>query len=239
MTDRSHPGGTWRDKTGTEYEADCDEPSAGQLVHLRHGLDADADDAGAEDLETIWFPPDEIAALAEAASDDHPDARARTLQPLISAHGPLDQMIMVADLALAPGEGPAMDAAHARDQVTATSSRRRFRDARPALRDLTGFRVMQAFCRDMPVIVTTYSSSPLVHQHCLVNGAFAVVEKPAPQKATNKFDMRTARNRAIHALELSARQNSKALDVVVAHYATLITSEVLKAISARVAHSSA
>lgn len=234
LTDRTFAGGVWHDATGTPYESSHDELSAGQLLHLRHGLDTYVEE-NADLPEIVWFPRNEIDALTEACRIEHPDERARSLETLITVHGGLDQMIMIADLALTRDEARRMEDAGARDEVHGTSRRRRFRDPRATLRSLTGFRLMQTFSRHMPVIVTTYSTSPIVLQHCLVSGAFAIVRKPVEQRSTtHAFDMHTARGRAIHALEVSARCNADSLDVVVAHYAMTMASEVLKAVSARV-----
>jgi hypothetical protein len=142
---------------------------------------------------------------------------------------------MVVDLALGQGEAKLLDDAGARDTVDGRPrTRRTFRDPRPTLSETSGFRIMRAFASTMPVIVTSYSSSPLVKQFCLVNGAFAVVEKPVPQRnEETNFDMFTAAKQKVHARENSARQNGNPLDVVVTYYAMTIVSEVLKAISFR------
>lgn len=238
FTDRGFAGGTWWDKKGgTPYESSNDERSAGQLLHLRHGLDTYAEETQCVP-RVKWFPQERLHTLAEAARHDHPDERARALLEQLRDYGRFDQMISVVDLALSEDEARKLEACGGRQQVHGTSRRRRFSDPRPTLRKLTGFRIIEALSPQVPIIATTFASNPLVLQHCLVSGAFAIVRKPVEQMATHRFDMQTARTRAIPALELSARRNSNALDVVVVHYGMLIAAEILKAVSARVLSSS-
>ena len=244
LTDRHHAGGDYHQPSGVIHHESGEERAAGQLIHLNHALKAfvanerEAVDDEREAVAAVRakiFPLDQLGQLSEAAAIANSEKRTWALQELMSRFGDLDQMILVVDLALAPGEAERLDAAGARDVVTATSRLRKYRDARSVLRETSGFRVMQALNALAPVIVTTYSSSPLLKQHCLVSGAFAVVEKPVMQRHKKDFDMFTAAQRTVPARENSARANGRALDVVVTHYATTIASEVLKAMSARIA----
>lgn len=224
----------WEHPAGQAYEPGMGERAAGQLGHLRQGLEAL--EGGADAVLPVLFPLTQIPQLVAASHIEDDEVQKAGLQSLLKEHtgaDSLDSLIMVIDLALGHGEAKLLDNAGARDTVDGRPrTRRTFRDPRQTLTDTSGFRIMRAFAGTIPVIVTSYSSSPLVKQLCLVNGAFAVVEKPVPQRdEKTNFDMFTAAKQKVHARENSARQNENALDVVVTHYATTIVSEVLKAIS--------
>jgi hypothetical protein len=223
------------DESGTPYKSANNEPGEGQLAHLRHVLlDVDGDMIPPE---AKLYPTERAALdlLYNATRANERLERSRALKDVLRTYGDLTRMVLVADLALLPNEGKRMERAQAPKNGPHGSGP--LRDPRKTLRTLTGFRIVEALRDEMPVIATTYSRSPLVAQHCLVSGAFAVVGKPVPQRDKNPLDksqpmdMATARQRSIAQLEDNAKRNRHHLDVLVANYATTIVSEVLKAIA--------
>ena len=232
-------------KTQVPFRNACNEPGEGQLAHMRHGirhLEAESDHADPFP-QVVVFPirrlPDLIALASEAkptagpAREDSPafdalrDAIARSFTP----------DILIVDLALQHDEvkllrDPEVGGNdHLTDHDIAQPQPRALADPREKLRELTGFKILRAYAGRMPVIVTAYWRNPLVAQHCLVSGGYAFVRKPVPSLADNQFDMRRASlDVKAAALDLSAKENSRALDVLVVDYLTNVANEVLKAL---------
>jgi CheY-like chemotaxis protein len=235
-------------KTGDRFEDACNEPGQGQLVHLRYLIDqlesmrrypenqiSETDIIPAARL----FPLDALSELIKVAQEFDPEyghridehrAECRNLRAVINRVCPPD--ILVVDLALSSSEA---------DRALAAGGGVSFNenepdalpDPREVLRSLTGFKVLRAYSRSIPVIISSYMSNPLVAQHCLVNGAFAYIRKPVLSKTDNAHDFRRAAEIGITAMDKSAKMNTRSLDVIVTHYLTSAVSEVLKAMYAK------
>lgn len=233
-------------KTGDLFENSCREPGQGQLVHLRHlveRLELMRDDPENE-IRDIYptarlFPLDALSELIQVAADfepgyghkmedDRPECRA--LCEVVDRFYPPD--ILIVDLAMSQEEGERMLSAGGLDTFSEDQPRT-LSDPRDALRALTGFKLLRAYARKVPVIVTSYWPNPLIAQHCLVNGAFAYVRKPVLAKADHSQDFRHAAELGTTAMDKAAKENASTLDVVVVHYLTDAVSEVLKAMTAR------
>ena len=230
---------------GAGYPDACGEPGRAQLRQYRHALEKLPDEffsvAGVQDepaRPTVeLFPLNSLGSLLGAGAqvtvgdsyDDVPD-----LDGLRAQTDEYSPDILLVDLALSDDEVGAMvrrggDRAPRRRLGITRYHRTRLKDPRPALRQLTGFKLLLAYARDTkkPVIVMTYSRNPLVYQHCLVSGAFGMLQKPVDRR-----DMARARGREIYALELDARRNEDALAVLVTHFLTAAAAEVVRAMIA-------
>lgn len=233
-------------KTGDRFEDACNEPGQGQLVHLRHlieHLELMRLDPGNE-IPDIFptarlFPLDALSELIQVAKTYQPkyghrmeedSAGCLSLREVVDRLCPPD--ILIVDLAMCDPEVERMKVCGGQGLVSEDAPNV-LPDPREDLRTLTGFKVLRAYSRSVPVIVTSYLSNPLVAQHCLVNGAFAFVGKPVPGVADNKHDFRHAAEVGATALDRTAKMNTRPLDVVVTHYLTHAASEVLKAMNAR------
>jgi CheY-like chemotaxis protein len=98
-------------------------------------------------------------------------------------------------------------------------------DIRETLDKLTGFRVLRT--RLEPpylMIATTYAKNPLVVQHCLNHGAYAVVLKPVPGDQMPDPDELPAKE-----LERLALDGRKTKAVLIHQYLQALAAEVLKA----------
>jgi CheY-like chemotaxis protein len=220
-------------RTARHFQDAAGEPGQGQLSHLRQAMDTSTNQGERLSYPSVHvFPPHELSRLKKPTREPHLDDRRELLNEIFLDQPSLRAVpdILIVDLALLPGEGHAMEVAGAMEEVGA-AHRDPIADPRGALREVTGFKLLEAFGRRMPVIVTTSARNPLVAQHCLVNGAFAVIVKPVAA-SSDGFDFKTALNRQFDVLELSARRNASTLDVVVAHYLTQAACEVLKAMAA-------
>jgi hypothetical protein len=232
-------------KTGDRFEDACREPGQGQLVHFRHLIEhleimkADPDNEITDIYPTArLFPLDALGDLIQVAETFNPEyghkieedrVECRALRAVIDAFCRPD--ILIVDLALSKSEGERM-LGEGRDTVDEEEPHI-LADPRGVLRTLTGFKVLRAYARSIPVIVTSYWPNPLVAQHCLVNGAFAYLRKPVPPIADNGHDFRSAVEIGTTAMDRAAKMNAGPLEVAVTHYLTDAASEVLKAMNAR------
>jgi len=234
-------------KTGDRFENACCEPGQGQLVHMRHLIDhlefmkQDPENEIPDIFPTArLFPLDALSELIKAAGDFTPqyghkmeDDRTgcRELCAIVDLFCPPD--ILIVDLAMSESEGTRM-LETGLDTVD-DSHPSSLPDPREVLRTLTGFKLMRAYARSIPVIVTSYWPNPLIAQHCLVNGAFAYVRKPvlSVNASGNQHDFRHAAEIGTTAMDRAAKMNSGPLEVVVNHYLLDAASEVLKAMNAR------
>ena len=234
-------------KTGDRFEDSCSEPGQGQLVHLRHLIEhielmrADPEN---EIPDIVFptarlFPLDALSHLCQVAKDFEPQygyrveedsAECRGLRAVVDDFCVPD--IIVADLA--------MDADEAARMVEAggliafdVNDPQALSDPRDVLRTLTGFKLLRAYARSVPFIVTATWSNPLVAQHCLVNGAFAYVRKPVLTTAENGIDFLHAAHIGTIEMDKGAKTNRSPLEVVVGNYLTDASTEVLKAMNAR------
>jgi CheY-like chemotaxis protein len=148
--------------------------------------------------------------------------------------------VLVVDLALSPEETETLINAGGNVEPTPDdfSKGQSLKDPREELEVLTGFRVLNAYKSRIPVVITSYARNPLVAQHCLLNGAYAVLRKPVVDRCGETssdpfgFDMATASHLGVDGLEKSASNNDNMRDVLVVHYLTAAAGEVLKAVSA-------
>lgn len=234
-------------KTGDLFKDACGEPGQGQLVHLRHLIDhlewmrGDYENQIPEQIfpTARLFPLDALNDLILAADKFNPKYGHRMeedcseyhdLRCVVNQFCPPD--ILIVDLAMSESEAKRIINAGGSETISANQPDVP-PDPREVLRTLTGFKVLRAFARSVPVIVTSYVANPLVAQHCLVNGAFAYVRKPVLNSAEDRHDFRHACDIGITAMDRAAKTNSRVLDVVVTHYLTDATSEVLKAMNAK------
>ena len=232
-------------KTGDRFEDASYEPGQGQLVHLRHlieHLELMKADPGNEITDIFptarLFPLDALGDLMQVAEAFKPEyghqieedrVECRALRAVIDAFCRPD--ILIVDLALSRSEGERM-LSTGLDKVDEEEPHI-LADPRGVLRTLTGFKVLRAYARSIPVIVTSYWPNPLVAQHCLVNGAFAYVRKPVGQVTDNGHDFRHAAEIGTTAMDRAAKMNIGSLEVAVTHYLTDAATEVLKAMNAR------
>ena len=233
-------------KTGDRFEDVCQEPGQGQLVHLRHLIDhlelmrLDPESEIPDIFPTTrLFPLDALGELCQVAAKFQPkyghrveedSAECLNLRAVVDRFCPPD--ILIVDLAMCDSDIARMAQSGGRATVSEDAPAV-LPDPRGDLRTLTGFKLLRAYSRSVPVIVTSYLSNPLVAQHCLVNGAFAFVGKPVPGVADTGHDFRHAADVGSTALDRAAKMNKRPLDVVVTHYLTDAASEVLKAMNAR------
>lgn len=229
------------------------EPGQGQLVHLRHLFDylerckrndSEWPEIPADPLERFpavhIYPIEDLSELVKIARTFQPayghkiesgrDGCAELQAALTRFRDTVD--VLVVDLAMTRDEVEAMVAAGAEDAFDPASPAP-LRDPRPKLRELTGFKLLRAFAREMPVVVTAFWPNPLVRQHCRVNGAFAYVQKPILTRSeANNFDFESAVSIGVVPMDKSAKINASPLDVVVVEYLTDAAAEVVKALLA-------
>jgi CheY-like chemotaxis protein len=234
-------------KTGDRFEDACNEPGQGQLVHLRHlieHLEMERDDPENEIPDIIvptarLFPLDALSHLCQVAEAFEPNYghkieedrdECRDLRTVVDRFCAPD--IIVADLAMNADEAGRMIEAGGLDTFNANDPHS-LADPREVLRTLTGFKLLRAYARSVPFIVTATWPNPLVAQHCLVNGAFAYVHKPVLTTAENQVDFLHASEIGTTAMDKAAKTNKSPLEVVVVHYLTDAVTEVLKAMNAR------
>ncbi len=232
-------------KTGDRFEDAEREPGQGQLVHLRQLIDhlenirSDPENQIDEIFPSVQLFPlealDDLIRVADAFTPgfghniEEDRIECRALCEVVKSFCTPD--ILIVDLAMSTEEGNRM-LSTGLDTVDQEKPHV-LADPRTALRTLTGFKILRAYSRSVPVIVTSYWPNPLVAQHCLVNGAFAYVRKPVLSVADNGYDFRHAAEIGVTAMDRAAKLNTSPLQVVVTHYLTDATSEVLKAIHAR------
>ena len=234
-------------KTGDRFEDARCEPGQGQLVHFRHLIDhleSMRMDPGNEIPEIIFptarlFPLDALPELIQVAKKFQPKyghkmeedgVECGDVRAVVDRFCPPD--ILIVDLAMDLDEMASMVQAGAMSTFCADEPQA-LTDPREALRDLTGFKVLRAYARSVPVIVTAYWPNPLVAQHCLVNGAYAYVRKPVLARADNEHDFLHAARAGTTTMDKAAKLNNSSLDVVVVNYLTDALSEVLKAMTAK------
>lgn len=234
---------------GRWFHASDYEPSEGQLHHLAYVLQHPGLKKDYDLLDPFLYEPkkDDLAELREKLRISGTEARRQAVQQHLCYHAVTHDpknprqpdpksMIIVTDLALSEEEGNELvaleailpdGALHSRGPVP---GRERLR---PKLRDSTGYQLIELFGDRMPVIATTFMNNPLIHQHCLLGGACAVVPKPAPSRDPSGagFDMRTGNGLKQNVLEDGAREGSDMLHVMVSHYATRLVAQVLAAVA--------
>ena len=159
------------------------------------------------------FPLESLSELIQVAEKFHPEyghridehrTECRDLRAVIDRFCPPD--ILVVDLAMCNTEAERMTASGGNDIINEVEPCV-LPDPREILRSLTGFKVLRAYARSVPVIVTSYFANPLVAQHCLVNGAFAYVRKPVLGVRTdNEYDFRHAVDIGATAMDKAARE---------------------------------
>jgi CheY-like chemotaxis protein len=175
-------------------------------VHLRHLIDhlelmrADPENEISDIIAPTarLFPLDALSNLCQAAQSfephygykiDEDSTECQELRNVVDAICVPD--IIVADLAMDADEAARMVQAGGMDTFN-PSDTHPLRDPREVLRTLTGFKLLRAYARSVPFIVSATWPNPLVAQHCLINGAFAYVRKPVSPTAENHVDLRRA-----------------------------------------------
>lgn len=238
--------------TGDKFPDSDMEPGQGQLVHLGDPIAS----IRASDYAKVALPEnrafriheypnvrvfdldDAEGAMVAAAAGFKPtygynredSSSSSSLRRLIDRYRP---DILVVDLAISAEEGPAIEA-EGIVQIDASKPPATLPDPRLKLRELTGFKILRAYSRICPVIVTSSLSNPLAVQHCMVNGAFAYVLRPVPHMNVNSpgYDFETV-TRDLRTLDAAAKAGRDPLAVVVNHYLTMVAAEVVKAMYAK------
>lgn len=208
--------------------------AAGQHAHLRVPGWGQYEHA---DFDVKLLPLDQLRLLVSTAAKretlEHELARicTRSFEGISAVPD-----VMLVDLALSDKETEDLGNAGGDDEPKPHAPNQPLRDPRSALELLAGFKIVKQFGGQVPVIATSYARNPLVAQHCLMNGAFAVIRKPlAGHNAKVEedhlgYDMKTAAKMSIIELETQGLQNRGSLGIVANHYLSLAAAEILKAL---------